>query len=277
MKTQPQKYFNLHLISDSTGETVTLLSKAITSQFPHDAILEHHHFLVKNASNLEKIIEEIKRKKGIILYTVSNENLEKMLESLCEDKQILCIPVVSNFVKKIAEFWDIKPVRTAGKQHEISEEYYKKMEAMNYTLAHDDGNLADELHDADIIILGVSRSSKSPTSIYLGYKGYKVGNIPFVRAELIPSYIKTLKKPLIVGFTIDPERLKAIRQTRVKILAVKEETEYTDLMTIKEEVSHAKKFFASLEIPVINVTEKSIEETAVYVINLFEEKHHKIN
>jgi regulator of PEP synthase PpsR (kinase-PPPase family) len=267
-----KKQLNLHLISDSTGETVTLLAKSVLSQFPDVEISEFHHFLIKNESGMRSVAQKIEQNKGVVLYSVLSEDLENILQVECKKDGVSCISAISPIVKELEGFWGLKSVKNVGKQHEISEEYYKRMEAINYTLAHDDGNLADNLEDADIIILGVSRSSKSPTSIYLAYKGYKVGNIPFVKAELIPNYISTLKNPLIVGFTIDPERLKAIRQTRVKTLEVKEETDYTDIMRIKEEVSEAKRFFAKLEIPVINVTEKSIEETAVYVINLLEEK-----
>ncbi len=267
-----KKQLNLHLISDSTGETVTMLSKAVISQFPELEVSEFHHFLTKNESQLDSAIAKIKTNKGIALYTISNEVMEAKLINACNEEGIFCLPAVRPIVAQFENFLQIKSVKNAGKQHAISEEYFKRMEAINYTLAHDDGNLAEDLSGADIIIIGVSRSSKSPTSIYLAYKGFKVGNIPFVKPELIPEYIKDLKKPLIVGFTIDPERLQAIRQTRIKTLEVKEETEYTDIMKIKQEVSEAKKFFAKLDIPVINVTEKSIEETAVYVINLFEER-----
>ena len=173
-----------------------------------------------------------------------------------------------------AIFLKIKNVNTIGKQHEIDKEYHERMEAINYTLIHDDGNLCEDLSGADIIILGVSRSSKSPTSIYLGYKGFKVGNIPFVKESLMPKYLKTLKKPLIVGFTIDAERLKTIRETRLKTIDCKE-IHYADINQIKQEITEAKKYFSSLGIPVINVTEKSIEETAVYIIRLFEERKEK--
>jgi regulator of PEP synthase PpsR (kinase-PPPase family) len=271
-----KKQLNLHLISDSTGETVTLLAKSVLSGFVGLEVREFHHFLVRNEAHMRAIVSKIEDNKGIVLYSILNDNLEDILKKECQKDDVCCIPAISPIVLEFEKFWGVKSVKNVGKQHEISEEYYKRMEAINYTLAHDDGNLAENLEDADIIILGVSRSSKSPTSIYLSYKGYKVGNIPFVKAELIPAYISSLKKPLIVGFTIDPERLKTIRQTRVKTLEVKEETDYTDLMRIKEEVNEAKRFFAKLEIPVINVTEKSIEETAVYVINLFEERKHDL-
>lgn len=266
-----KKQLNLHLISDSTGETITFIAKAIISQFDDVETHEFPHFLIKTKSQMEKVVEEIKQNTGIILYTISNEEVENILNEICGKDGVLCIPAISPIVKKFENFLETKVTKSPGKQHEISAEYYEKMEAINYTLIHDDGNLSEDLSKADIVILGVSRSSKSPTSVYLAYKGYKVANVPFIKAELMPRNLKSLKKPLIVGFTIDAERLKGIRKSRVKVLDFKEETDYTDIKQIQEEVREAKKFFASLDIPVINVTEKSIEETSVYIINLLAE------
>jgi regulator of PEP synthase PpsR (kinase-PPPase family) len=266
-----KKQTNLHLISDSTGETLTFIAKAVLSQFPNLEANEFQYFLTKTASQLEKPLENIINKGGIVLYTILNEEAENLLLTTCKKHNILCLAAIMPIVKQISAFIGIESTKTVGGQHFISEEYYNRMEAINYTLNHDDGNMQDDLSDADIIILGVSRSSKSPTSIYLAYKGYKVGNIPFVKIENIPKYIKSLKKPLIVGFTIDPERLKIIRQVRIKTLAINEDTNYTDIRQIKEEIAQAKKLFSALDIPVINVTQKSIEETAVMIINLLHE------
>lgn len=266
-----KKQLNLHLISDSTGETLSFISKAVISQFPHIEVKEFDYFLIRNKSSLEKTLEDILTHSGIVLYTIVDEEMERHLLDVCSANNIPCLSALNHITDQFALFLGVEKIKQRGKQHMIGAEYYNKMEAINYTLMHDDGNLAEDLHDADIIILGVSRSSKSPTSIYLAYKGYKVGNIPFVRADLIPDYISSLKKPLIVGLTIDPERLKSIRETRIKTLEVKEETNYTDISEIKLEVIEARKFFSKLNIPVINVTEKSIEETAVYVINLLNE------
>lgn len=270
-----KKQLNLHLISDSTGETLSFISKAILSQFPDVEVREFDYFLIRTKQGLEKAIEEIVNNSGIVLYTIVDEEMEKHLNQVCLLKNILCIPALNHITDKLASFLGVEKVKQRGRQHSISAEYFNKMEAINYTLMHDDGNLAEDLHDADIIILGVSRSSKSPTSVYLAYKGYKVANIPFVRADLIPGYISGLKKPLIVGLTIDPERLKSIREVRIKTLEVKEETNYTDIEEIKLEVIEARKFFSKLGVPVINVTEKSIEETSVYIINLLNEHKRK--
>jgi regulator of PEP synthase PpsR (kinase-PPPase family) len=272
-----KKQLNIHLISDSTGETLSFIVKAVLSQFPEIQVKEFHYFLTRTVSQMEKHLNSIIEMKGIVIYTVLDETMEKLMQDRCNQHNILCIPAISQIVKQFADYLGMKNIKNIGRQHQVSDEYYKKMEAINYTIAHDDGNLANDLQDADIIILGVSRSSKSPTSVYLAYKGYKVGNIPFVKSDLIPKYIKDLKKPLIVGLTIDAERLKTIRQTRIKTLEVKDETDYTDIMRIEEEVIEAKKFFGKLEIPVINVTEKSIEETAVYIINLFDEHNKNLN
>lgn len=270
-----KKQLNLHLISDSTGETLSFISNAILSQFPEVEANKFNYFLIKDQHHLQKEMEKIVSKSGIVLHTIVDSEMENFLNRICLENNILCISALSHIVESFADFLGMEKVTKRGKQHSIGEEYYNKMEAINYTLIHDDGNLAEDLHDADIIILGVSRSSKSPTSIYLAYKGYKVANIPFVQSSLIPEYISGLKKPLLVGLTIDPERLKSIRETRIKTLEVKEETNYTNIEDIKLEVIEARKFFSKLKIPIINVTEKSIEETSVYIINLFNE--HKKN
>lgn len=265
---------NLHLMSDSTGETLTFIAKAVLSQFPDVTFKIFQYFLINTSQKLEKHFQDIIQNPGIVLYTILNSEEEKTLAEMCKQHNILCIPAISPIINKFADYLGIKEIKTVGRQHQISDEYYRKMEAINYTIAHDDGNLQEDLSDADIIILGVSRSSKSPTSIYLAYKGYKVSNIPFISQDLIPEYIKTLKKPLIVGFTIDPERLKSIRTTRIRILDSGKDTNYTDIAEIKAEVAEAKSFFSKLNIPVINVTAKSIEETSVYVIDLLN-KHLK--
>lgn len=272
-----KKQTNLHLISDSTGETLTFVAKAVTSQFPDIEFTEFQHFLTKTITQIEKVIEEIKEKHGIVLYTILNDEAENALKIACQNLNVLCIPAVMPIAKEIAKFLGVEFTKRIGKQHAMSEEYYSRMEAINYTLNHDDGNMQERLADADIIILGVSRSSKSPTSIYLAYKGYKVGNIPFVNISLIPTYLSELKKPLIVGLTIDPERLQSIRQTRIKTLDAKKDTNYTDIVKIKEEVNEAKKLFTKLKIPVINVTEKSIEETSVIITNLLHEHKKKLS
>jgi [pyruvate, water dikinase]-phosphate phosphotransferase / [pyruvate, water dikinase] kinase len=263
---------NIHLISDSTGETVTFLCKAVIAQFPNSNFSINNHFLINSENKIQDAINKIKIKKGIVLYSIVKNKIKDAMKYIENEKDILCIPAITPVVDQFREFFNIESVNEIGRQHEVDEGYYQKIESINYTLLHDDGNLSEDLHDADIIILGVSRSSKSPTSIYLAYKGYKVGNIPFIKTELMPKYLKTLTKPLIVGFTISPERLQTIRNSRVKTLEVQKEMDYIDIVKIQEEVSEARRYFNSLNIDVINVTSKSIEETAVYILRLLQSK-----
>lgn len=265
------KKINLHLISDSTGETLSSVSRAVLSQFEG---VESNDFvwpLVRTKSQINKAIEAISKNPGIVLYTILEDDLVENLKNHCQKLQIPCIPVLSRIVTEFANYLGMSVNNVIGRQHILDEEYFSRVEAINYTINHDDGQAAWDLFDADIIIIGVSRTSKSPTSVYLSCRGYKTANIPFVNIETMPENIFELKKPLIVGLTINPEKLIQIRQNRMLSLGQELKTDYIELEKVKEELLESRKLFAKLNCKVIDVTKRSVEETAAKIIQLHQE------
>jgi regulator of PEP synthase PpsR (kinase-PPPase family) len=269
------KEFNLHLVSDSTGETLESISRASLTQFPSIKVNKFAWFLTRTERQIEHVISEVRVKKGVILYTLMEDVLRNKLLQACKDIEIPCVSGIDYVIKAFSDYLNIPVETTVARQHDVTaEEYNKKIEAINYTIAHDDGNFSDinALNQADIIIVGPSRTSKSPLSVYLSHKGFKVANIPFVMRELMPD-IKSLAKPLIVGLVINPERLESIRKTRMSLLGSKIDNSYTNIDQIKSEIMQARRYFTYLNCPVIDVTHKSVEETAVYVMNYYSKKN----
>ena len=265
------KKINLHLVSDSTGETLSSVSRAVLSQFEDVDTNDFVWPLVRTKSQIEKVIESISKNPGIVLYTILEDGLVENLKNHCDKLQIPCIPVLSRIITEFSNYLNMPVNNAIGRQHLLDKEYFSRVEAINYTLNHDDGQSAWDLCDADIIIIGVSRTSKSPTSVYLSCRGYKTANIPFVSIETIPENIYDLKKPLIVGFTINPEKLIQIRQNRMFSLGQELKTDYIDLERIKNEIAESRKLFAKLKCKVIDVTKRSVEETAAKIIQLRQE------
>ncbi len=267
-----KKLINLHLISDSTGETLSSVARAVLSQFEG---VESNDFiwpLVRTEPQLERVIESISKDPGVVMYTILHDDLIESLKKKCYEMQIPCIPVLSHIIAEFSNYLGMNISHTIGRQHLLDGEYFSRVEAISYTITHDDGQSSWDLYDADIVIVGVSRTSKSPTSVYLSCRGYKTANIPFVSLETIPETIYDLKKPLIVGLVINPEKLVQIRQTRLVSLGHETGSDYIDLESIKAEVAESRKLFAKLNCPVIDVTKRSVEETAAKIIQLAQEK-----
>jgi len=266
------KKINLHLVSDSTGETLSAVARAVLSQFEG---VESNDFiwpLVRTKSQVEKIKDSIKKNPGIVLYTILEDEITEDLKKFCYELQLPCIPVLSRIITEFSNYLGMNISQVIGRQHILDEQYFSRVEAVNYTLTHDDGQSTWDLYDADIVVIGVSRTSKSPTSVYLSLRGYKTANIPFVSLETFPQNIHDLKSPLIVGLTINPEKLIQIRQNRLLMLGQELETDYIDLDKVKSEIAESRKLFAKLTCPVIDVTKKSVEETAAKIIQLYQEK-----
>jgi regulator of PEP synthase PpsR (kinase-PPPase family) len=269
------KIINLHLISDSTGETLASVARAALSQFEG---VESNDFvwpLVRTKTQIDRVLEKIQQNPGIILYTILHDDMVESLKRKCFELKIPCIPVLSHIIAEFSGYLGMNISHTVGRQHLLDNEYFSRVEAISYTMTHDDGQSAWDLYDADIVIIGVSRTSKSPTAIYLSCRGYKTANIPFVSLETIPQTIYDLKKPLVVGLTINPEKLMQIRQTRLASLGHEAETDYIDMSAIKKEVMESRKLFAKLQCPIIDVTKRSVEETAAKIINLSQDKRIK--
>ena len=264
--------YQIYLISDSTGETLDRVFLAIKAQFKNIEYDVKSYFFTRTENQVIKILEEAKKNKNsIILYTIVDSGLAKFLANESNEKKIPCFGVLGNLILSFSKLLNQQASHVPSGQHALNEEYYERIEAIQFTMNHDDGNMVDELEKSDLILLGVSRTSKTPTSIYLANKGFKTSNIPLVNERSIPESLK--KKPqmaCVVGLTTEAERLVDIRKNRMMTLKERENTSYTDIKKIKEEVEEAKKTFAKYKWPTIDVTRKSVEEVAASIIKIYE-------
>jgi regulator of PEP synthase PpsR (kinase-PPPase family) len=264
---------NLHLISDSTGETLSSVARAVLSQFDNIETNDFIWSLVRTDNHLKKVMDGVSKNPGIVLYTIVRNDLTEIIKKKCIELKIPCISVLSHIISEFSNYLQMDVSSTIGRQHLLNNDYFMRVEAINYTINHDDGQGAWDLYDADIVIIGVSRTSKSPTCVYLSCRGYKAANIPFVKMELIPDSVFNLKKPLIIGLTIDPAKLIQIRHSRLKYLKQDIEGDYVDLESIKNELIQSRKLFSKLSCPVIDVTKSSVEETAAKIMQLVQTKN----
>lgn len=267
-----KKTVNLHLVSDSTGETVGSVARAALAQFEELEIEEHSWTLVRTKAQVEKVIEAIRQNPGIVMYTLVDNGLRDALKMECARRGLPCIAVIAGVVAEISAYLGMETHASPGRQHELNEDYFSRVDAINYALAHDDGQGHWELEEADIILVGVSRTSKSPTCVYLAYKGLKAANVPFVLDCPLPPVLETITRPLIVGLTINPERLLQIRKTRLQSLNHDKDSNYIDMEYMQREITESRKLFARHQWPVIDVTKRSVEETAATIIQ-YHKKH----
>ncbi|HEV7369417.1 pyruvate, water dikinase regulatory protein [Arenibaculum sp.] len=263
-----QKQFHLHLVSDATGETINSVARACVSQFDHVEPVEHFWNLVRTARQLDMVIEGIRDNPGLVMFTLVDEGLRRRLQEVCRDLQVPCIPVLDPLINALAAHLGLESQSQPGRQHILDAEYFGRMDAMDFALAHDDGQSAWELHEADVILVGVSRTSKTPTCIYLANRGIKTANVPFVPGVSLPPELEQLTRPLIVGLTKDPDRLIQIRRNRLRLLNQADDTDYVDPEVVRAEVSEARRLYSRRGWPVIDVTRRSIEETAAEIMML---------
>ncbi len=264
--------YNVYLISDSTGETLDRIFLSLKSQFSNFEYNKKEFVFVRTEQQIDKILKECnKLENSIILYTIVETKLAKYISSQSENKNIPCFGILGNLILTFSKLLNQKASHTPSAQHVLDEDYYKRIEAIQFTMAHDDGKKTEDVEFANIILLGVSRTSKTPTSIYLANRGYKTINIPLVLDQKIPE---TLKKnnlsACVVGLYADPERLSDIRRNRVVIMNEKNLPTYTNLDSIREEVENSKKLFKKYNWPTIDVTRKSVEETAASIIKIYD-------
>jgi len=266
--------YQIYLISDSTGETLDRVFLAIKAQFKNIEYDVKSYFFTRTENQVSKIIDEAKKNdNAIILYTIVDTSLAKFLANKGNEKKIPCFSVLGNLIMNFSKLLNQKASHVPSGQHALNEEYYERIEAIQFTMAHDDGNLVEDVDKADLILLGVSRTSKTPTSIYLANRGYKTLNIPLVNEQSIPESLK--KNPnlsCVVGLTTEPQRLVDIRKNRMNALKEKENTNYTNINKIEKEINEAKKTFIKYKWPTIDVTRKSVEETAASIIKIYEIK-----
>lgn len=269
-----KKIINVHLVSDSTAETVQIIYSSITSQFTDVTFQSFIWPVVNKESRIKTAIKAIQNKPGIILYTISDQNLCRVFEqSAKEIEGCTIIPGVDYVMMKFSEALGVAPSHKIGSQHQISKEYFERIEAINYTHEHDDGRLTASLNEADIVLIGVSRTSKTPTSAYLSHRGYKVANVPLVNdMKQSIEILKKLTKPMIIGLTISANRLLEIRRARMQYIGNVENSTYIDLDQIKQEIKDAQKYFNLLKCHTIDVTNRSVEETAAHIIRFYQIK-----
>jgi Uncharacterized protein conserved in bacteria len=262
------RQFHLHLVSDATGETINSVARACVIQFDDVRPVEHFWNLVRTDRQLDMVLEGVQENPGLVMFTLVDETLRRRLQDFCREMQVPCIPVLDPLINALAAYLGIESQRQPGRQHVLDAEYFGRMDAMDFALAHDDGQSNWDLHEADVILMGVSRTSKTPTCIYLANRGIKAANIPIVPGCPLPPEIEKLTRPLIVGLTKDPDRLVQIRRNRLKLLNQNESSTYVDPEVVRTEVTDARRMFSRRGWPVIDVSRRSIEETAAEIMML---------
>src|SRR5712675_293887 len=265
--------FHLHLVSDSTGDTVHSVARACLVQFDEAQAIEHVWSMVRTRSQIDRVLAGIAVNPGLVLFTMVNDALRQVLQDGCRQQQVPAIPVLDPVIGALASYLGRESRGLPGKQHLLDNEYFARIDAMTFALNHDDGQSSWGLQDADVCLVGVSRTSKTPTCLYLANRGIKAANVPFVPGVPLPAELLAAKHPLIVGLTNDPERLIQLRRNRLDLLHHNGATEYTDLEAVRAEVREARRIFAQMHWPVIDVTRRSIEETAASVMKLLARRH----
>lgn len=265
-------YFHVHLVSDSTGETLVAMMKASTAQFRNATALEHLHTLVRSERQMQAALLEIESKPGVVLYTLVNEERRKLLESRCARLNIPAISILDPTLSMLGRYLGSAMISEVGAQRTLDAEYYNRIEALDFAMAHDDGQNASGLRNADIVLLGISRTSKTPTCIYLANRGFKAGNIPLVPNAPLPALLEGFEKPFIVGLVASPDRIVQIREQRLMGLKQTEQTDYIDVDRVRDEMREAKRMFVKKGYKVIDVTRKSIEETSAQIINAYQSR-----
>ena len=259
---------HLHLLSDSTGETLEVIAKAALAQFDDADVIRHFWPMVRSQQHLDRILGEIAANPGLVLFTLVNSEIRGRLEERCRALGLPTVPALDAVTARLEDMLGQEAKARPGRQHILDDAYFARVDAIQYTIAHDDGVAWEDWEEADIVLAGVSRSSKTPTSIYLANRGYKVANIPIVVESPCPQALFALRRPLVVGLTTAPERLIQVRRNRLLSLNQSPATDYVDQERVTKEVQAARRMFADNGWPVIDVTRRSIEETAAAVIKL---------
>ena len=266
-------YFHLHLVSDSTGETLITVARAVAAQYANVTAVEHVYPLVRSQRQLDRVLDEIEEAPGIVLFTLLEKDLVGRLEAKCRDINIPSLSIIGPVMQLFEAYLGAATTGRVGAQHVLNAEYFKRIDALNYTMMHDDGQHVEGLEEADVVLVGVSRTSKTPTSIYLANRGVKTGNVPLVPGMGVSRQVENLARPLVVGLYASPERIVQIRQNRLLGLnAHHDDDQYIDRKSVAEEVAFSRKLCARHNWPSIDVTRRSIEETAAAVLSLLAER-----
>ena len=266
-------YFHLHLVSDATGETLITVARAAAAQYANVSPVEHLYPMVRSQKQLDHALSEIAESPGLVLYTLLEEDLIEALESKCRELALPCMSVLGPVLRLFQSYLGAETIHRAGAQHVLNAEYFHRIDALNYTMFHDDGQHVEGLEEADVVLVGVSRTSKTPTSIYLANRGIKTGNVPLVPGVPLASAVEKLTTPLVVGLYASPERIVQIRENRLLGLkAHRDDDRYIDKAAVAEEVAFSRRLFTAHNWPSIDVTRRSIEETAAAVVKLLSER-----
>jgi len=273
MSLRIASYFHLHLVSDATGETLLTVARAAAAQYTSVSPVEHMHPLVRSGKQLERVLIDIENAPGIVLYTLLDPELAQRLEKTCRTLGVPCMSILGPVLNLFQAYLGGEAKPRIGAQHTLNAEYFKRIDALNYTMLHDDGQHVEDMEQADVVLVGVSRTSKTPTSIYLANRGVKTANFPLVPGVAVPAKLEGLIQPLVVGLTASPERIVQIRQNRLLGLRAEHDAdEYVDRQAVAAEVASARKLCGKHNWPIIDVTRRSIEETAAEVMALLTER-----
>lgn len=265
-------YFHIHLVSDSTGETLNAMAKAVVARFDGVIPIEHIYALVRSHKQLERVLHEIEAHPGVVLHTIVDRDLRAELEEGCRRMDMPTIAALDPLVAALSRYLGASLTTRVGAQHALDTDYFNRIEALNYAMAHDDGQGTAHLESADVVLVGVSRTSKTPTCIYLAHRGVRAGNVPLVPGQDPPPGLFELKGPLVVGLTVSPDRLIQIRRNRLLSLKEDKPSSYVEADSVRDETIRARRLFERQHWPTIDVTRRSIEETAAAVMNLLSEK-----
>ena len=261
-------YFHLHLVSDSTGETLNAMARAVCARFDDVLPIEHIYALVRSQRQLDRALSDIESAPGLVIHTIVDAELRAALEDGCRRLEITCIAALDPLVSAVSRYLGLSTSTRVGAQHALDHDYFNRMDALNYAIGHDDGQGGQDLEQADVVLVGVSRTSKTPTCIYLAHRGVRAANVPLVPERPIPDKLLQLKNTLVVGLTISPDRLIQIRRNRLLSLKENRSSAYIDVDNVREEIVQARRLYERQGWPVIDVTRRSVEETAAAVMNL---------
>jgi regulator of PEP synthase PpsR (kinase-PPPase family) len=275
MHRAENRYFHMHLVSDATGETLNTVARAATAYYSSYRPIEHIYALVRTPKQLAKALDSITREPGIVLFTLVDLGIRRQLEAHCDTLGVPCISILDPVISSLAQYLNTASNPQVGRQHALDAQYFKRIDALNYTMSHDDGQGLSGLNDADVVLLGISRTSKTPTCIYLAQRGIRAANMPIVPSLPVPEQLYTLTKPMVIGLVASAERIAQIRRHRLLTMKESRETTYADARSITDELVFMKNLCAKLDCPMIDVTRRSVEETAATVQNLLNERQAK--
>ena len=269
-------YFHVHLVSDSTGETLNAMARAVCARFDNVLPIEHIYALVRSPRQLERALTDIEAAPGVVIHTIVDDQLRSALEEGCRRLDMTCIAALDPLVSSLSRYLGASISRRVGAQHNLDNDYFNRMDALNYAIGHDDGQGGQDLDQVDVVLVGVSRTSKTPTCIYLAHRGVRAANVPLVPGRPIPDKLHHLKNALIVGLTVSPDRLIQIRRNRLLSLKEDRASSYTDVDAVRDEIVQARRLYERQGWPVIDVTRRSVEETAAAVLNLLHGGHGQV-